>query len=76
MPTLEWFKKEFDYGYNDGIIEDLSPNKIRVQEKISRSNYKKNLNNIEFNSKKILWIKILQNCNITNVGSIFIGSKI
>jgi len=32
MPTTEWLKKEFDYGYDSGNVLDLLPNKVRRSE--------------------------------------------
>ncbi|MDG1874560.1 MAG: class I SAM-dependent methyltransferase [Mariniblastus sp.] len=32
MPTTEWLKKEFDYGYDSGNVLGLLPNKVRRSE--------------------------------------------
>ena len=32
MPTLDWLKREFDYGYDSGNILSLFPNSIRRRE--------------------------------------------
>lgn len=32
MPTLNWLKKEFDYGYDSGNVASLIPNRIRRSE--------------------------------------------
>ena len=32
MPTTDWLKKEFDYGYDSGNVTAWFPNKVRRQE--------------------------------------------
>ncbi|ACB49865.1 hypothetical protein cce_0514 [Crocosphaera subtropica ATCC 51142] len=32
MPTIDWLKQEFDYGYDSGDVLSLVPNETRIQE--------------------------------------------
>ena len=45
MPTTEWLKKEFDYGYDSGNVTDWFPNKVRrAEEKKIGGSYRRVFN--------------------------------
>ncbi|MDJ0579616.1 class I SAM-dependent methyltransferase [Crocosphaera sp.] len=40
MPTIDWLKQEFDYGYDSGDVLSLTPNETRIEEeKLSGASY-------------------------------------
>ncbi len=42
MPTIQWLKKEFDYGYDSGNVLGLVPNRVRrAEEKKIGGSYRK-----------------------------------